>query len=615
MCGILGNISLTEKIDADSMKRALDLMIHRGPDAAGVWTSPSENFWFGHRRLSILDLSELGSQPMVSFDGTLVIIFNGEIYNFKSIKNELRQKGYEFRSESDTEVLLNAWHCWKEETLQKIDGMFAFAILNIANNSLVLARDRMGEKPLYYKHTNKGLVFASELKSILSINGSDRQMNHLALDCLLGFGYVPGDLCIIDGVKKLPQASYLTYNIGEDNPVIKTYWTYPLPSKNLIQENLLIEKLDLLIGNSVRSQMIADVPVGVMLSGGLDSSLITAYAAEADRDIYTFTVGFEGYGGADERHFARQVAQWFGTRHRELNVTGADPEVMSLLAAQCCEPSTDPAIIPGYLIYKAASRHCKVVMGGDGGDEIFGGYDRYEIWMNLKKKYANLPSSVRSLISNTAEIMLPIGFKGRHYLMQMDTDFESSIPLKDNLFTVEERRNLLPNYWEISNTDKVKNSMVNQDIQFLERAMRYDMKGFLPDNILTKVDRSSMLSSIEVRSPFLSKEILEFSLGEINLEMKRRKKILRQLAKKKLPDFFNFQRKQGFVPPLEFWMKEKKWQEFIKDNLFSSDSIFNKKMLYNFMKGEGKRFFNKRRLFSLLMVQLWMQSNNIKNKS
>ena len=613
MCGILGRISLTEKIDASSMKRALDLMIHRGPDAAGVWMNHSENIWFGHRRLSILDLSELGTQPMVSFDGKLVIVFNGEIYNFKSIKDELRKKGYEFRSESDTEVLLNAWHCWKEETLQKIDGMFAFAILDTANNCLVLARDRMGEKPLYYQQTKNGIVFSSELKSILSNNGVNRGINHLALDCLLGFGYVPGDLCIIEGVKKLPQSSYLTYNIGEDNPIVKTYWTYPLPTKKLIQENLLVEKLDKLLGNSVRSQMVADVPVGVMLSGGLDSSLITAYAAESDQDVYTFTVGFEGYGGADERHYARQVAQWFGTRHRELNVTGANPEVMSLLSAQCCEPSTDPAIIPGYLIYKAASDHCKVVMGGDGGDEIFGGYDRYETWKNLKEKYAKLPSRLRSLIANSAEMSLPIGFKGRHYLMQMDTDFESSIPLKDNLFTEAERRNLLPNSWEVSDTISVKNRMVNHDVAFLERAMRFDMNGFLPDNILTKVDRSSMLSSVEVRSPFLSKEILEFSLGEINAEMKRRKKILRQLAKDKLPNFFNFQRKQGFIPPLEYWMKEKKWQEFINDNLFSSESIFNKKMLNNFMKGEGKRFFNKRRLFSLLMIQLWMQSNNIKN--
>jgi asparagine synthase (glutamine-hydrolysing) len=613
MCGILGRISLTEKIDADSMKRVLDLMIHRGPDAAGVWMNPSDNIWFGHRRLSILDLSELGTQPMVSFDGSLVIVFNGEIYNFKSIKNELRRKGYEFRSESDTEVLLNAWHCWKEETLQKIDGMFAFAIFDTANNSLVLARDRMGEKPLYYQQTNNGFVFASELKCILSINDPDKQINHLALDCLLGFGYVPGDLCIIEGVKKLPQASYLTYKIGEDNPIVKTYWNYPLPTKNLTQENILIEKLDMHLGNSVRSQMVADVSVGVMLSGGLDSSLITAYAAEADKDVYTFTVGFEGYGGADERHYARQVAQWFGTRHRELNVSGADPEVISLLASQCCEPNTDPAIIPGYLIYKAASEHCKVVMGGDGGDEIFGGYVRYETWKLLNEKYGKLPIKVRLLIANKAENILPIGFKGRHSLMQMDTDFENSLPLKDNLFTEEERRNLLPNSWIVSDTNYVKDSMVNNDLAFLERAMRYDMKGFLPDNILTKVDRSSMLSSVEVRSPFLSKEILEFSLGEINTEMKRRKKILRQLAKQKLPDFFNSQRKQGFVPPLEYWMKEKKWREFINDNLFSSDSIFNKKMLNNVMKGEGKLFFNKRRLFSLLMIQLWMQNNNIKN--
>ena len=613
MCGILGRILLNDKIDAGPMKRALDLMIHRGPDADGVWTNPSENIWFGHRRLSILDLSELGIQPMVSFDGSLVIVFNGEIYNFNSIKNELRKKGYEFRSESDTEVLLNAWHCWKEETLQKIDGMFAFAILNKVNNCLVLARDRMGEKPLYYQQTKNGIVFSSELKSILSINGADKKINYLALDCLLGFGYVPGDHCIIEGVKKLPQASYLTYNIGEDNPIVTPYWKYPLPTKKISQENILVEKLDVLLGNSVRSQIIADVPVGVMLSGGLDSSLITAYAAEADKDVYTFTVGFEGYGGADERHYARQVAQWFGTRHRELNVTGANPEIISILASQCCEPSTDPAIIPGYLIYKAASEHCKVVMGGDGGDEIFGGYDRYETWKHLKEKYGKLPSIVRSLIAKNAENMLPIGFKGRHFLMQMDTDFENSLPLKDNLFTEEERRNLLPNLWNVSDTNYVKNGMVNHDLEFLERAMRYDMKGFLPDNILTKVDRSSMLSSVEVRSPFLSKDILEFSLGEINTEMKRRKKILRQLAKQKLPEFFNFQRKQGFVPPLEYWLKEKNWQEFINDNLFSSESIFNKKMLNNFMKGEGKRFFNKRRLFSLLMIQLWMQNNNIKN--
>lgn len=611
MCGILGRISLTAKIDAISMKSALDLMIHRGPDAAGEWMNSEEKIWFGHRRLSIIDLSELGAQPMVSFDKSLVIIFNGEIYNYKIIKDELRSKGYQFKSESDTEVLLNAWHCWAEDSLEKIDGMFAFSILDIANNRLIMARDRIGEKPLYYKHTNQGFIFASELKSILHVKGTTRKLNHIALDCLLGFGYVPGDLCIIEGVKKLPQASYLTWQIGKDDPIVKTYWTPPGPPSTYREGSLLLEELDAIFGQSVKSQMVADVPVGVMLSGGLDSSLITAYATEADRDIYTFTVGFEGYGGADERHFARQVAQWFGTRHRELNVKGADPEIMSKLAAQCCEPNTDPAVIPGYLIYKAASEYCKVVMGGDGGDEIFGGYDRYEQWLKLRKRVANIPTELREIISNVSERMLPIGFKGRHYLMQIASDFKDSIPLKDNLFTTKERKQLLPDSWIVNDTSFIKNAMVDPNLVFMERAMQYDMKGFLPDNILTKVDRSSMLSSVEVRSPFLSRGVLDFAIGNIHPDLKRRKKILRQLASRKLPDFINIQRKQGFVPPLEHWLKEKKWQEFIKDNLFSSESIFNKSMLDSLMAGEGKRFFNKRRVYTVLMIQLWLNSNKI----
>ena len=611
MCGILGRISLTEKIDASSMKSALDLMIHRGPDAAGQWISAEEDIWMGHRRLSIIDLSELGAQPMVSFDKSLVIVFNGEIYNYKTIKDELRSKGYQFISNSDTEVLLNAWHCWAEDSLEKINGMFAFSILDIANNSLIMARDRIGEKPLYYKHTNQGFIFASELKSILHVKGTNRKLNHIALDCLFGFGYVPGDLCIIEGVKKLPPASYLTWQIGNDNPIVKTYWIPPSPPSTYREGSVLLEELDTIFLQSVKSQMIADVPVGVMLSGGLDSSLITAYASEQDRDIYTFTVGFEGYGGADERHFARQVAQWFGTRHRELNVTGADPEILSKLAAQCCEPNTDPAIIPGYLIYNAASEYCKVVMGGDGGDEIFGGYDRYEQWFKLRKWVANIPTELRGIISNASERMLPIGFKGRHYLMQIASDFKDSIPLKDNLFTTNERRKILPDSWIVNDTAFLKNAMVDSKLDFMERAMRYDMKGFLPDNILTKVDRSSMLSSVEVRSPFLSREVLDFAMGNVHPDLKRRKKILRQLASRKLPEFINIQRKQGFVPPLEYWMKEKKWQEFIKDNLFSSESIFSKPMLNSLMMGEGNKFFNKRRIFTLIMIQLWLNSNKI----
>jgi asparagine synthase (glutamine-hydrolysing) len=612
MCGILGRISLQDRIDPYLMKTSLDQMIHRGPDASGEWMNIEGNMWMGHRRLSIIDLSDAGAQPMVSYDNRLVVVFNGEIYNYVSIRDDLRSKGYFFHSSSDTEVLLNAWHCWGEESLNHLDGMFAFAMLDMKNNRLVLARDRVGEKPLYYKYSEHGCIFSSELKSILNLNDGDNRINHLALDCLLGFGYIPGDLCIIEGIKKLPPASFWAWQIGEVMPVIKTYWEAPTPKSEFAEIGKLVEELDEILGVSVKSQMIADVPVGVMLSGGLDSSLITSYASENNMDIYTFTVGFEGYGGADERHFARQIAQWFGTRHKELNVDGADPDIMCKLAAQCCEPNTDPAIIPGFLIYKAASDYCKVVMGGDGGDEIFGGYDRYEHWMQLKNRVSNVPMGLRNMISGMSEKILPIGFKGRHYLMQMESDFEQFIPLKDNLFTADERRKILPSSWTISDTDSLKKSMVDTELDFMERAMRFDMKGFLPENILTKVDRSSMLSSVEVRSPFLSKRILEFAMADVKPELKRRKKILRNLAEKRLPNFFNIQRKQGFVPPLEFWMKEKKWQDFINDHLFSLDSLFDKGMLSTIIKGEGKQFFNKRRLFALIMIQLWMNHNAIK---
>jgi asparagine synthase (glutamine-hydrolysing) len=611
MCGILGKISLSDIVQTDIMHTSLDLIEHRGPDAKGVWISPNGNIWLGHRRLSIIDLSSDGAQPMISFDESFVIVFNGEIYNYKSIRDELKAKGYPFKSDSDTEVLLNAWHCWGEDLFQRLDGMFAFALLDVMRNTILMARDRAGEKPLYYSFTSQGLTFASELKSVLYSDISNRKFNHQALDCLLGFGYVPGDMCIVDGVNKLPPASFLKWKIGEAAPVVKPYWIPPKPLLEFQSDQALLEKMDTILGQAVKSQMVADVPVGVMLSGGLDSSLITAYASENDRDIYTFTVGFEGYGGADERHFARQIAQWFGTRHKELNVDGANPEIMSILAAQCCEPSTDPAIIPGYLIYKASSEYCKVVMGGDGADEIFGGYDRYEQWLKIKNQVSSYPNRLKEIISYASEKIFPIGLKGRHYLMQFATDFNHSIPLKDNLFTMSERRCLLTGKVSIQDTSMIKRQLVEEELAFMERAMRYDFKGFLPENILTKVDRSSMLSSVEVRSPFLSKGILEFAMEEVNPDLKRRKKILRQLAQRKLPHFINTQRKQGFIPPLEFWMKEKKWQEFINDNLYADGSIFSKPMLANLMNREGKQFFNKRRVFTLLMVQLWMKSYKV----
>ncbi len=611
MCGILGQVSWSSVVDTCVMQDALDTILHRGPDAEGVWLNPSANVWLGHRRLSILDLSTAGAQPMQSIDGKYVLVFNGEIYNFLEVKSELLQHGYTFNSSSDTEVLLHAWHCWQEKSLDKLNGMFAFALYNRETKELVIARDRLGEKPLYYLLNDEGIIFASEIKAILKAFPGQLNVNPSAVDCLLGIGYVPGTMSMVMGINKLSPGHYAIVNHGDKTLKEKPYWQMPVYLGEADAQESLLEQFDMLMGKAVTDQLAADVPVGVMLSGGLDSSLVTAYAAEANQDIYTFTVGFEGYGGADERHYARQIAQWYGTRHKELNIDQVQPDLMVRLAAQCCEPSTDPAIIPGSLIYHSASKYCKVVMGGDGGDEIFGGYERYQSWAGMKNRFGNWPGPIKKGLSQIAEKVLPMGLVGRHYLMQLDTDFKHSLPLHDTLFTEAERRKILPDNTLVQDNRRFKEQLVDEGLVFMERAMVYDIKGFMPDNILTKVDRSSMLSSMEVRSPLLSREVIEFALGKLKTNQRDKKNFLRKLAAKKLPSFFNMQRKQGFIPPLEFWLKEKKWQEFINDNLLSGDCIFNPHLTRKLMADSGKYFFNKRRMFALLMFQLWMKENKL----
>ena len=611
MCGIVGQITSKKQLDQFLMMNALNSLHHRGPDTGAHWCNAEGNVWLGHRRLSILDLSDAGTQPMQSDDGKLVVVFNGEIYNFKTVQAELIQKGYHFKSSSDTEVLLNAWHCWGESCLDKLNGMFAFAIYNSESGELIMARDRIGEKPLYYFLNEGGIIFASEVKAILAASTNHFEINSDAVNCLLGMGYVPGTMSMVKGINKLLPGQYAIWNFRRDKFIVKKYWDFPIFQEHFTHSKLKLDEFDDLLKNAVNNQLVSDVPVGVMLSGGLDSSLVTAYAAEANQDVYTFTVGFEGFGGADERHFARQIAQWYGTRHRELNIAAVQPELLTKLAAQCCEPSTDPAIIPGSLIYSSASKHCKVVMGGDGGDEIFGGYDRYQSWLGMKKKFGNWPSNIRKAMASIAEHALPMGLVGRHYLMQLDTDFDLSLPLHDTLFTSNERRKILPVGFEVSDNLEFKKALVNHELPFMERSMMFDIRGFMPDNILTKVDRSSMLSSMEVRSPLLSREIIEFALTSLNSEQRNKKQFLRELGRKKLPPFFNMQRKQGFVPPLEFWLKEKVWREFIQDHLLSENAVFNKRMTQKLMQDTGKFFFNKRRLFALLMFQLWMKQYKV----
>jgi len=616
MCGIYGEVSRKVSNELENLEAGLQTLVHRGPDASGSWLSPDGLVWLGHRRLSIIDLSNASVQPMHSFDARFSISFNGEIYNFQQVKDQLLAKGYKFNSTGDTEVLLNAWHCWGTDCLKRLDGMFAFAIYDANAKKLFLARDRAGEKPLYYRVSNDGISFASELKPLLNRTGVDRNVNPIALNSILGMGYVPRDLCIIEGHNKLLPGHFLEYDIVTSQHTISEYWSLPTKDSGKYSEAELVEELDRLLTKSISEMLVADVPVGVLLSGGLDSSLITAYASKAKSDIHTFTVGFEGFEANDEKKYAKLIADNYGTTHLELDAGVVKPELLYDLAAQFDEPIADPALIPTYLISKLVKEYCTVALAGEGGDELFGGYSRYSQLLKMKEKLNGFPLGLRKLVSFGAERLLPLGFKGRHYLMNVGTDFANSVPQSDSLFNYNERKELLKIKNKAYRTDSVKQNIFKKGSDFADSLFRYDMNGFLPENLLLKADRSSMLASLELRTPFLDRETIEFAFKYVPSSLKvdgnRKKILLKSLGKKVLPTSFDFNRKQGFVPPLDQWFQMEDWKSFIMDNLTGSNAVFDPKMVDSMYKGMQEGHFNKRRIFILLMLQLWSTNYKIK---
>lgn len=616
MCGIYGEVSRKVSSELENLEAGLQTLVHRGPDASGSWLSPDGLVWLGHRRLSIIDLSNASVQPMHSFDARFSISFNGEIYNFQQVKDQLLAKGYKFNSTGDTEVLLNAWHCWGTDCLKRLDGMFAFAIYDSKAQKLFLARDRAGEKPLYYNVSNDSISFASELKPLLNRIGVERNVNPAALNSILGMGYVPRDLCIIEGFNKLLPGHFLEYDIVSSKHTISEYWSLPAKDSGKYSEDELVEELDRLLTKSISEMLVADVPVGVLLSGGLDSSLITAYASKAKSDIHTFTVGFEGFEENDEKKYAKIIADSYGTRHIELDAAVVKPELLYDLAAQFDEPIADPALIPTYLISKLVKEYCTVALAGEGGDELFGGYARYSQLLQMKEKFNGIPLGLRKLVSFGAEHMLPLGYKGRHYLMNIGTDFSTSVPQSDSLFNFNERKELLQSKSKVHSTHSIKQSIFKKGSDFADSLFRYDMNGFLPENLLLKADRSSMLASLELRTPFLDRETIEFAFKYVPSSLKvdgnRKKILLKSLGKKVLPTSFDFNRKQGFVPPLDQWFQMNEWKSFIMDNLTSSNAVFDQKMVNSMYKGMQEGHFNKRRIFILLMLQLWSTNYKIK---
>jgi asparagine synthase (glutamine-hydrolysing) len=613
MCGIVGFFSLSNNNNFNRLNKALDVIIHRGPDAYGTWWNSDYTIGFGHRRLSILDLSELGSQPMV-LDERFVISFNGEIYNHDSLRSQLILLGAKFISHSDTEVLLNAYKYWGEDFLDKFVGMFAFTIYDKVSKTAIIARDRAGEKPLYFFHNNKEFIVASELLSILKFSDS-RIINNNSLNCFLNIGFVPNDETLINNVYKLTPGSYIKLNVVDLTYEIINYWKLPLfNSSKSFSNDTLVNELELLLNNSIELQGKADVNVGVLLSGGLDSSLITSLATKHFKDVSTFTVSFPGDGRFDETAYAKSIANYFGTKHTVLDSNEITPDFFHSIAMKFDDPIMDTSVLPMFLISSLIAKHCKVAIGGDGADELFGGYCHYRDILKQKELLKSWPIFTRKWFADFSSTM-PYGFKGRSWFSTAGNDFNNFFPYIATYFNHFDRQKLFNNNDILIDKDNfLNNSLIDDDLVY--SATKLDFENYLLEDILVKVDRASMLNSLEIRAPFLDYRIIEFAFNKVPSRLKvdgnSRKIILKLLGDKLLPSNFNYTRKQGFSIPIENWLKDKKWLNFIKEILLDVNQttfshIYLEKLLKKPIgqkKGEG--------ILGLVMFEIWRNKNKLK---
>ena len=591
-------------------------MIHRGPDDAGEWWSVDGRVGLAHRRLSIVDLSYLGQQPMHLVERGLSVVFNGEIYNHDQLRDELIGLGFIFRSRSDTEVLLAAYAAWGDACLSRFNGMFAFAIYDAPQQKLFLARDRAGEKPLFYHYAKGVLRFGSELKALLADATLLRRIEPVALDCYLAMGFVPGDRCMLQGFNKLPPAHALLFDLQVGQVKVWRYWQLPELDQGAVDQVALLDELEALLQDAVHRQMVADVPVGVLLSGGLDSSLITAMAVRASSQVHTFTIGFPGHVKLDETEHARLIARHFGTRHTELMAEDASVDLLPRLARQFDEPMVDSSMIPTFLVSHLVRQHCTVALGGDGGDELFGGYGHYSRLQWMQQKLGSIPRPFRKGVALAAEKLLPVGVKGRNWLQGLGVDLDKGLPLIASYFDATARGRLLAaqSGWH-AQAEAVLRSRVPTNSDLLQRATRMDFANYLAEDILVKVDRASMLNSLELRAPLLDYRLIEFAFSKVPSHLKAtaqdKKILLKRLTARVLPPEFDRQRKQGFSIPLGEWLKGGAFRALFNEVLRDPKCSFDAGMVNSLLRGQDRGYSNGESLFALVMFELWRREYGV----
>jgi asparagine synthase (glutamine-hydrolysing) len=612
MCGIAGFIDVERSSDnaGQLIDRMCQVIRHRGPDDQGVWVG--DGAALGMRRLSIIDLAG-GSQPIFNEDQSILVILNGEIYNYRELQKELQERGHHFRSKSDTEAIVHAYEEYGDECVKHLRGMFTFAIWDRKRQRLLAARDRFGKKPLNYYWDGQRLIFGSEIKSILEA-GIPREVNHIALDEYLVYRCVPAPNTLFKGVMKLPAAHILVYENGQIST--KRYWELPFTPTCKDDEATAIERTMALLKDAVEVRLMSDVPLGAFLSGGIDSSIVVGLMSSMmSQPVKTFSIGFEE-DDFSELPYARQVAKHFGTDHHEFFVR---PELISVLPQLVWaydEPFADASMLPTYYVSKLAREHVTVALTGDGGDEIFGGYLPYRReWL-----ISHIPPMLRFLLSFGSGFM-PDGMRGKKRLGSLLRDLPTRVVQSQMLFAAGSRSLMYsPEYYAQVSDHNPYERLTSEfravsDLDVRAQLQYVDVRAYLANDILVKVDKASMFNSLETRAPLLDQYLVEY-VASLPATLRTRNGVLKYLLKKAAADLLPAEiltrRKQGFGVPTKHWFRGD-LNGYAHDMLLSTRAqqrgIFDPQFIREMLKAHPRTTLVNRSspIWTLLCLELWFQ--------
>ncbi len=645
MCGICGEIDFSKGIKIEPIKRMCDVLVHRGPDDEGMVFIRGDEYFevknsselppvdngfevgLGHRRLSIIDLSEVAHQPMSNEDGTVWVVFNGEIYNFQDLRVGLQHKGHHFKSRSDTEVILHAYEEWGVECLSRFRGMFAFAIWDSNLKRLFMARDRLGEKPLVYFNGNGRFIFASEIKAILQDSDVSRKLNIFALHNYLTYQYVPSPDTIFEGIKKLPPAHYLLYD-GSDNVRIEQYWKLNFsPIQNNYED--LSEVCDLIrteLEESVKLRLISDVPLGAFLSGGIDSSLVVGVMAKlSGRPVKTFSIGFEEKD-FDELSYARLISNHFATEHHEFVVKPNAIEILPKLVWYYNEPFADSSAIPTYYVANLTKDFVKVVLTGDAGDENFGGYPRY-LRSQWVARFTKIPEKLRKdLLPNFLRAFSTLHWREKtlnrlsDFMESLSTDQARNYAEQIKIFNAKEKEDIYTEDFrkrveKINSLDFVLKKFEESGTEdLLEQLLYVDINSYLPEDLLVKMDIATMANSLEARVPFLDHKFMELVAGipsHLKIKGSMTKFILKKAFSDLLPETILKRKKMGFGVPVSRWFK-KELKEYVYEILMDSRTLnrgyFRREGIERLLDEHiASRYDHSAKIWALLILEIWFR--------